>query len=95
MMRWVTGGCELVLAIPFLGGLIVIGTGYVALGLMLLLHIVTLVLSTNQKEPGYGSIAGIITSVLAWIPFVGWFLHGLTAILLIISAVRKADYRER
>lgn len=95
MMRWVTGGCELILAIPILGGLIVIGTGYVALGVMLLLHIIALVLSTNQKEPGYGSIMGILTSVLAWIPFVGWFLHGLTAILLIVSAVQKTEYRER
>ncbi len=90
MMRLLTGAFELVLAIPFLGGIIVIGTGYVALGVMLLLHIVTLVLCTNLKEPGYGSIMGIITSVLAWIPVLGWLLHLVTAVLLGVSALSRS-----
>jgi uncharacterized membrane protein len=89
IMRWVTGGFELVLAIPVLGGLIVMGSSYSALGVMLLLHIVTLVLSSINKEQGYGSIAGIITSILAWIPILGWFLHFVTAILLLFSALSR------
>lgn len=86
VMRWVTGGLELLLAIPFLGGLIVLSTVYVALGIMLVLHIVTLIMSRDESEPVYGSVMGIITSVLAWIPFVGWLLHVVTAVLLLVSA---------
>jgi uncharacterized membrane protein len=93
MMRWLTAGFELILGIPFLGGMIVIGSGYTALGVMLLLHIVTLVLSSGRKEPGYGSIMGIVTSVLAWIPILGWILHLLTAILLGISALQGSRDR--
>lgn len=94
VMRWVSGGLELLLAIPFLGGLIVLSTVYVALGIMLVLHIVTLIMSRDESEPVYGSVMGIITSVLAWIPFVGWLLHVVTAVLLLVSASsRGGRYR--
>lgn len=94
VMRWVSGGLELLLAIPFLGGLIVLSTVYVALGVMLVLHIVTLIMSRDESEPVYGSVMGIITSVLAWIPFVGWLLHVVTAVLLLVSASsRGGRYR--
>ncbi len=94
VMRWVTGGLELLLAIPFLGGLIVLSTVYVALGIMLVLHILTLIMSRDESEPVYGSVMGIVTSVLAWIPLLGWLLHLITAILLLVSATsRRGRYR--
>lgn len=86
VMRWLTGSFELILAIPLLGAAIVMGTGYVALGIMLVLHIVTLAMSRSQSEPIYGSVLGVVTSVLAWIPIVGWLLHLLSAIFLMVSA---------
>lgn len=89
-MKWVTGSFELLLAIPFLGGLIVMGSGYSVLGLAFILHAVTLVLSSRDKEPIYGSVVGIITSALAWIPILGWLLHLITAILLMVSAAQKS-----
>lgn len=88
--RWVTAALEAVLAIPILGGAIVLGLWYVPLVIMLVLHIVTLVLSSKNNEPRYGSITGIITSLLAWIPILGWLLHITSAILLIISAVKSS-----
>lgn len=88
MLKWITGSLEILLAIPVLGGLIVIGSYYTALGVMLILHIVTLILSKNNSEPIYGSVMGIITSLLAWIPFVGWMLHLLTGILLMVAAAK-------
>lgn len=90
VMKWVTGSFELLLAIPFLGGLIVMGSGYSVLGLAFILHAVTLVLSSRDKEPIYGSVVGIITSALAWIPILGWLLHLITAILLMVSAAQKS-----
>lgn len=84
-MRLVTGGLELFLAIPILGGLIVIGFAYVPLLIMLALHITTLVLTKQEDGPAYGSIVGIVTSCVAWIPFLGWSMHLLSGILLLLS----------
>lgn len=89
-MKWLTGVFELILAIPIVGGIIVVASSYSVLGIMLALHILTLVLSAMNKEAKYGSIMGIVTCVLGWIPFVGWFLHLVSAILLMVSAAQRA-----
>ncbi|WP_407673358.1 hypothetical protein [Paenibacillus silvisoli] len=80
---------ELVLAIPVLGALIIIGNSYVPLVIMFFLHLITLVLSMKSNESKYGSVLGIITSIVAWIPFVGWILHLLSGIMLLVSASRR------
>lgn len=90
-MRWVTGALEIFLAIPIIGAAIVMGSWYTALGVMLVLHIITLVLSSSNKEPVYGSVLGIVTSLLAWIPFLGWLLHLLAGIFLMVSAAKKSN----
>ncbi|WP_217595326.1 hypothetical protein [Cohnella sp. GbtcB17] len=89
VLKWVTGALEIFLGIPVLGGLIVIGFSYVPLFVMFVLHIVTLVLSTKNQEVKYGSILGIVTSLVAWIPFVGMIMHIITGILLMVSAAKK------
>lgn len=91
-LRWITGSFEIILAIPLLGAAIVIGSAYSALGLMFILHLVTLIVSSKDNEPIYGSVLGIVTSVLAWIPFVGWVLHLITGILLMVSAGQKSRH---
>lgn len=90
VLKWVSGSLELFLAVPFLGALVVMGTYYTVLGAMLILHIVTLVLSKQNNEPIYGSVLGIITSLVAWIPFVGWILHLLSGIFLMVTAAQKS-----
>lgn len=78
---------EGVLAIPVIGGSIVIGTYYGALGVMFLLHAAVLVLRILDKKgeslvaPGFGMVA----SVLAVIPFLGFMLHVVTFILYIFD----------
>ncbi|ODB53262.1 hypothetical protein A7311_24100, partial [Paenibacillus polymyxa] len=89
ILKWISGIFELVLAVPIVGGAIVMGTGYSALGFMLILHAVTLILSLRNQEAIYGSVWGVLTSLLAWIPFVGWALHLIAAILLMISGSKK------
>ncbi len=89
-LKWITGSFEIILAIPLLGAAIVIGSVYSVLGLMFILHVVTLILSSKNNEPIYGSVLGVITSLLAWIPFVGWVLHLITGILLMVSAAQKS-----
>jgi len=91
VLKWVTGALEIILAIPIMGAAIVIGSFYIALGVMLILHIVTLILSKNNNEPIYGSVLGVVTSLLAWIPLVGWVLHLLTGIFLMVTAAKKSS----
>ncbi|QMV42472.1 hypothetical protein [Cohnella cholangitidis] len=91
VLKWITGSIEIFLAIPLIGALVVMGSGYTVLVITLILHIVTLVLSSSNKEPIYGSVMGIITSLLAWIPFVGWLLHLLTGIFLMVTAAKKPN----
>lgn len=86
IMKWITGGLEALLAIPLVGGTIVIGFYYIPLVVMLILHIITLVMSIRQNGTIYGSVLGIVTSLIAWIPFVGWVMHVITAIFLMVSA---------
>lgn len=87
--KWVTGALELVLAIPLIGGTIVMGFYYVPLVVMLALHIVTLVVSSKENTSKAASILGVITSCVAWIPIVGWVMHLITAILLMVAAAKK------
>lgn len=87
-MKWITGGLEALLAIPFLGGTIVIGFSYTPLLVMLILHVITLVMTLKQNGKIYGSVLGIITSLVGWIPFLGWTMHVITAVFLIISAAK-------
>lgn len=90
-MKWVTGFMEAFLGIPIVGGLFIISLGWTPLIIMFVLHIVTLILSNQNKEQSFGSILGIITSVLGWIPFLGMLLHIVTAIVLFISANKSSS----
>lgn len=89
LLKWLTGAAELFLAIPILGGTFILATGYVPLTVMFIAHAVTLVLSAKERTSIYGSVLGLLTSLLAWIPFLGWFMHLITGLLLIVSALRS------
>ncbi|TYP78119.1 hypothetical protein [Paenibacillus methanolicus] len=89
LLKWLTGAAELFLAIPILGGAIVIANGYIPLTIMFIAHAVTLLLSIKERSSKYGSVLGLLTSLLAWIPFLGWFMHAATGVLLVASAIRS------
>jgi hypothetical protein len=88
ILKWVTGALEAVLGIPILGGAIIISFLWTPLILMLVLHIVTLVLTAKEEGSKTGSILGIVTSCIGWIPFVGMIMHILTAVILMIDAAK-------
>lgn len=96
VLKWVTGGLEALLGIPILGATIVIGFLWLPLLVMLILHITTLVLTNKDGGSTTGSILGIVTSCIAWIPFVGMIMHILSAIFLMIDAAKvetnKTDF---
>lgn len=80
---------ELLLAIPFLGGGIVLSTGYNALVLNGTLYfIATLILlidgQNSVKVIFIIPLIGLIFSFVAVIPIVGWLLHIIMFILMII-----------
>ncbi|WP_044895504.1 hypothetical protein [Bacillus alveayuensis] len=86
VLKWISGGLEALLGVPILGGTLVIALAWTPLAVMLILHIVTLVFSIREGNKKHGSILGIVTSCIAWIPFVGMIMHIITAIILMIDA---------
>ncbi len=91
ILKWITGGLEAVLGIPVIGATIIIGFSWLPLVFMLAFHIVTLVLTKKDGGASTGSILGIITSCIGWIPFVGMIMHILSAIFLMIDAAKPDD----
>ena len=88
LLKWISGGLEALLGIPVLGGTIVISLLWTPLLIMLALHIVTLYFSSKENQKKTGSILGIVTSVIAWIPIVGMVMHIITAIILLMDAYK-------
>ncbi|PGR78097.1 hypothetical protein COC43_10145 [Bacillus thuringiensis] len=91
LLKWVTGALEALLGIPVLGGTIVVSLLWLPLLFMLVLHIVTLILAKKVNMSANGNVLGIVTSCLAWIPFVGMILHILSAIFIMMDAARKEE----
>ncbi|MGM0943308.1 MAG: hypothetical protein ACQEWU_20505 [Bacillota bacterium] len=85
IMKWVTGIFEALLGFPILGGLYIVSNFWTPLFVMLILHTITLFLSKRDGAATAGSILGIITSCIGWIPIVGMVMHIITAIVLIIT----------
>lgn len=94
ILKWVAGGIEVFLGIPFVGTIFVASFLYIPLVAMLALHITTLVLSKNEDLPIAGNILGIIAAVLGWIPILSMILHIVTAIITMIEAsgIKSDDY---
>ncbi|WP_047981793.1 hypothetical protein [Ornithinibacillus contaminans] len=88
ILKWVTGALEALLGIPVLGAVIIVGLAWTPLLIMLVLHIITLVLTKKDGGASTGSILGIITSCVGWIPGVGMVMHILSAIFLMINAAK-------
>lgn len=93
-LKWTSFGLEAFLAIPILGGSVILGLYWMPLFIMLIVHIVTLIFSLQDKTSYYGSVVGIVASVLGWIPFVGWALHVAAAITLLLSAIERNKFNE-
>ena len=88
-LKLASGIAECFLGIPLLGAAFVMGFAYVPLLIMLALHIVTLVFYVKNNGRYAFSILGIVTSCVAWIPGVGFVMHIVTGILLIVEASKE------
>lgn len=88
LAKWITGGLELIIGIPFVGGMIILSLAWAPLWVMLILHLITLFLCVKDDKRKLGSIMGIIASILGWIPIVGMTLHLVAGGILIFDAVK-------
>lgn len=86
IFKWIAGIGEAILGIPFFGGLYIIANGWTPLFVMFVIHLITLFFSLKDQKKIRGSILGIITSLVGWIPVLGMILHLITAIILILDA---------
>ena len=91
ILKWVSGGLEAFWGIPFIGGVIIISYAWLPLAVMFILHIITLIFSVHDKKKIHGSILGIITSCIGWIPIVGMIMHIITAVFLLIDAYKASQ----
>ncbi|CDQ38336.1 MULTISPECIES: hypothetical protein [Virgibacillus] len=87
IMKWITGIFEALLGFPILGGAFIISNLWGPLFVMLVLHIITLILSRRDGGATAGSIIGILTSLIGWIPGIGMIMHLITAVVLIITGM--------
>ncbi|WP_101846110.1 hypothetical protein [Halobacillus sp. Marseille-P3879] len=86
LLKWISGICEGLLAIPFAGGTFILSMSWTPLLFMFALHTITLVFSIKDARFSAGSILGMITSFIGAIPLVGWVMHTITSLVLLIDA---------
>lgn len=88
LLKWVSFGVEAFLAIPFLGGAFIIANGWTPLFFAGVLHAAAIVfLLMSKRMVITGNLVGLAGALLGWIPFLGWILHLLAAIILFIEAI--------
>jgi hypothetical protein len=87
LFKWGTFAYEAFLALPFIGGAFVVANAWVPLGVAFLLHAIAVVILLRERGPVVGNVVGVVTSVVALIPFVGWIMHAITAIILLVEGI--------
>lgn len=85
ILKLTTAIGETVLAIPIIGGILILSSVWSLLVIMLILHIISLVFASELNRGKAGNIVGIIGSLIGWIPVIGLFFHIATAITLWIE----------
>ena len=89
ILKWVAGGLEAFLGIPFVGGTVILALAWTPLFIMLALHIVGLVFANREGTSRTGHILGIVTSAVGFIPIAGMIMHIITAVVLMMEAAQK------
>jgi hypothetical protein len=87
VLKWLSFAYEGFLGIPIIGGAFILGFGWAPLGIAFILHLVTLIFSIRQGVGKVGSILGLVTSAIGFIPVLGMIMHIITALVLLVSAI--------
>ena len=91
LLKWITGGLEILLGIPFVGMNIITSLRWAPIWIMLILHIVTLVFSLKERTKKNGSIMGIVTNIIGFIPIIGMVMRLITGVILLRSAAKNEE----
>ncbi|RXK18663.1 hypothetical protein [Macrococcus sp. DPC7161] len=80
---------EIFFAIPFLGGSYILSTGWAPLATNILVYSAIVIILMLDKYNEAKSMLfipslGILFSALSFIPFLGWFLHCVLTLLMIV-----------
>ncbi len=95
LFKWITFALEAFFAIPIIGGTYILSHGWIPLGLALVLHIIAIVFLLRDRASIVGNGLGVVTSFVGIIPIVGWLMHGVTALVLLIELVMGSRRRPR
>lgn len=87
-LKWIAFGYEAFLAIPIVGGLFILANSWTPLLIAGILHVVAIVLLNKKKVPLLGNVVGLLGAILGAIPVIGWLLHFVSAIILLVEAIR-------
>jgi len=87
LLKWGTFAYEAFLALPIIGGLFVVANGWIPLGIAFILHAVAIVVLLRERGPIIGNGIGVVTSIIAFIPILGWIMHAVTAIVLLVEGI--------
>ncbi|MFD2705892.1 hypothetical protein [Salibacterium lacus] len=87
LAKFITGGFEALLAIPIIGGSIVVFSGYSALWTAFILHLIAIAIMFVYRRSKAPNIFGLVASVIGLIPVVGWIMHVIAAVWLIMDGV--------
>lgn len=90
LFKWGTFAYEAFLALPFIGGAFVVANAWVPLGVAFVLHAVAVIILYNERGPVIGNVIGAVTSIIAFIPILGWIMHAVTALVLLIEGLSSA-----
>lgn len=83
------GVAELFFSVPILGAAVIISHAWTPLGVLFILHVIGLIFSILSGKSKSGHIFGMIGNTLAFIPFVGMFLHFLIGSILVYQGLRN------
>jgi hypothetical protein len=95
LFKWGTFAYEAFLALPFIGGAFVVAHAWAPLGVAFLLHAIAVIILLRERGPVIGNAVGIVTSVVALIPFVGWIMHAITAVILLVEGLTTSRRNTR
>ncbi|MNO91270.1 hypothetical protein D3C76_828100 [compost metagenome] len=93
LLKWITFAMEAFFAIPLIGGTFILSFGWLPLVFALLLHVLAIMSLYKDRSSIIGNGLGVITSLVGVIPVVGWFMHAITAIVLLIEAIVGSQKR--
>ena len=85
LYKMILGLVELFFAIPIFGGGFIIAHAYTPLVVLIVLHAVGVALANGARKTKGIHIFGVVGNMVAFIPIVGWLVHLLVGLGLLIS----------